>query len=144
MNKNAAPPDGGFAMKVRVYYSDTDAGGIVYHANYLAMAEKCRSEMLRTFEFPLIGPDGENFIVKRAEIDWTAPARLDDLLTCATQVETVGAAKIDLSHHFTMQGRSLCRIKIKLVYVSSAIKPLKMPEMLRTKFSELKGDVGGR
>ena len=128
----------GFVMPIRVYYADTDAGGIVYHANYLEMAERCRSEMVRAFGEPLIGPQGENFIVTKAEIDWLSPARLDDLIICSTVVSNVGAASVDIQHFFTMERRRICEVRIKLVYVSSALKPLKMRQTLREKFSGLR------
>lgn len=130
----------GFTMPIRVYYGDTDAGGIMYHANYLVMAERCRSEMLRALGLPLIGAQGENFIVRSAQIDWHAPARLDDLITCTTRAEAIGAASVDLRQEFDLEGRKLCGITIRLVHVAASsrgLKPLRMSAAMREAFATL-------
>jgi len=81
--------------EVRVYFEDTDAGGIVYHATYLRFAERARSECLRDLGFPhaeLVARHGMFFVVRRAKLDYLRPARLDDLLVVTTEVLTVGGA----------------------------------------------------
>ncbi len=73
-----------FAFPVRVYYEDTDRGGVVYYANYLRYFERARSEWLRGLgvnQERLAAVEGIGFVVARAEIDFKAGARLDDLLT---------------------------------------------------------------
>ncbi len=129
-------PDG-FSMPIRVYYGDTDAGGIMYHANYLVMAERARSEMLRALDLPLIGEAGENFIVRSAQIDWQSPARLDDLITCTTRAAAIGAANVDLVQSFHLDDRLLCAIAIKLVHVSGSLRPVRMSAAMRAAFARL-------
>lgn len=138
MKLAGAITDGAFVMPIRVYYGDTDAGGIVYHANYLTMAERCRTEMLRAFDHPLVGPNGENFIVKSAQINWSSPARLDDLIICQTQVQHIGAASVDLCQSFSLNDRALCEINLTLVHVSDKMKPIRLGTGLRDAFASLK------
>ena len=80
-------------MPLRVYYEDTDAAGIVYHANYLKFAERGRTEMLRELGFEHSASREESgtlFTVRRCSIDYLAPARLDDALTVDTRVVEIG------------------------------------------------------
>ena len=85
---------------VRVYYEDTDAAGIVYHANYLKFAERGRTEMLRGLGFAHSSSAREDggigFTVRRCTVDYRAPARLDDALTVETRVAEIGAATLSL------------------------------------------------
>ena len=84
---------------VRVYYEDTDAGGIVYHANYLRFAERGRTEALRDLGVPhaeMSALHGLFFMVRRIKVDYLAPARLDDSLVVETTTLAVGAATVDL------------------------------------------------
>ena len=73
---------------LRVYYEDTDAGGVVYHANYLRFAERARTEALRDLGLPHADAGeriGLMFVVRRVEVDYLRPARLDDSLTVVTE-----------------------------------------------------------
>ncbi len=126
-----------FSLPIRVYYADTDAGGIVYHARYLDYAERTRTELLRSFGWPLVGPDGENFVVRKASLDWKAPARLDDLLTCQTTVLELGGASVILGQNILRDDTLLCATEIELVLVSSQGRPTRFPQALRDKFSGL-------
>ncbi len=131
--------DGRFVMPIRVYYADTDAGGVVYHANYLKFAEVCRSEYLRLLGLPLVGDRGENFVVKNSMIDWNLPVRLDDLMNCYTSAVSIGAAKLCMLHEFECRGRVVCRVEIVLVYVSRHLKPIKIGSEFREKLSPKPG-----
>ncbi len=95
--------------EVRVYFEDTDAGGIVYHATYLRFAERARSECLRDLGFPhaaLVARHGMFFVVRRAKLDYLRPARLDDLLVVETEVLAVGGASALLRQGFYRQGET--------------------------------------
>lgn len=124
-----------FDMPIRVYYADTDAGGIVYHATYLDMAERCRTEYLRHLDHPLVGAQGEQFVVRRAEIDWWHPARLDDLLTCTTRVTHLGGASLVMEQRFTLNDVALAQIVVTLVHVSATMRPVRIPATLRAAMS---------
>ena len=127
----------GFALPIRVYYADTDAGGIVYHSKYLDMAERCRTELLRRFDWPLVGANGENFIVRSAILDWLAPARLDDLITCTTTVVEVKGARVKLRQNFEFEGQTLCNVQVELVHVSAEMRPSRLPLDLKQKFEDM-------
>ena len=84
---------------LRIYYEDTDAGGIVYHANYLRFAERARTEALRDMgvaHAEMSALHGLFFMVRRIKVDYLAPARLDDSLLVETTTLAVGAATVDL------------------------------------------------
>ncbi len=92
-----ANPQSIHRMSLRVYYEDTDAGGVVYHANYLRYAERARTEALRDAGIPhadLVERFGLMFMVHRAEIDYVRPAKLDDLLVVETETLDVGGATV--------------------------------------------------
>ena len=87
-------------LPVRVYYEDTDAGGIVYHATYLRFAERARTEMLRSVGIDLIRlreDHGLAFVVRRGEIDYQRAARLDDMLVVQSDLVEMGGATATIS-----------------------------------------------
>jgi acyl-CoA thioester hydrolase len=97
INPASIPPNGRHGYAIRVYYEDTDAGGVVYHANYLRFAERARTEALRDLGVPhaeLIERFGVMFMVRRVEVDYERGARLDDALTVETEVLAVGGATV--------------------------------------------------
>lgn len=123
-------PDQSFFHEIRVYYADTDAGGIVYHARYLEFAERCRSEFLRKIGHPLISANGNQFVVRRSQIEWHAPARLDDLLGCKTTVMGAGGARVTMRHRMFVGQNLIASIDIELAYVSALQRPTRLPAEL--------------
>ena len=119
--------DQSFVQEIRVYYADTDAGGIVYHARYLEFAERCRSEILREVGHPLMASNGNQFVVRKSQIEWLAPARLDDLLVCRTSVGQAGGARVQMKHRMFLSGALIASIDIELAYVSSRQRPTRLP-----------------
>ena len=90
--------DKNFSWTVRVYYEDTDAGGVVFYANYLKFFERARTEWLRAAgitQSHLIESDGLMFVVQRTGVDYHAPSRLDDELNLTVVVEYLGRAAVD-------------------------------------------------
>lgn len=140
MSYNADMPKGKiigskFVFPVRIYYEDTDAGGVVYYANYLRFAERARTEFLRYIGFgnqqEILEKDRFAFMVRHVEADYRAPAVLDDLLhiTCET-VEQTGAT-VTLLQQVVRGEDVLVEIKVKAVYVSLEKKrPIRMPKEL--------------
>lgn len=140
MSYNADMPKGKiigskFVFPVRIYYEDTDAGGVVYYANYLRFAERARTEFLRYIGFgnqqEILEKDRFVFMVRHVEADYRAPAVLDDLLhiTCET-VEQTGAT-VTLLQQVVRGEDVLVEIKVKAVYVSLEKKrPIRMPKEL--------------
>ncbi len=125
------------SITCRVYYEDTDAGGIVYHANYLKFAERGRTEMLRA-----TGHDHQSvmaqfniiLIVRHIEIDYNAPAKLDDLLTITTSVSAVGNTSLTMTQVITRDANQLAVLKVIVVAVTPDGKPTRLPSQLRQSF----------
>ncbi len=117
-------------LMVRIYYADTDCGGVVYYANYLRYFERARTEYLRERGVDL-GAWAEKelyFIVSRVEIDYKAPARYSDLLEIETVVTGLSKASITFSHTVREQtGRLIADSMVILVFVSGG-RPRRIPD----------------
>ena len=113
-----------FTFGLRVYYEDTDAGGFVYHARYLAFAERARTELLRTLgltHIELLSGHGSIFVVRRAEVDYQRPARLDDWLLVTTTVGKVGGASCVLRQEVAgADGLAAAVVTVRLACVRAA------------------------
>jgi acyl-CoA thioester hydrolase len=99
MDLHTHTPDqsGEFSWPVRVYYEDTDAGGVVFYANYLKFFERARTEWLRAkgvHQHELVQAENVVFVVKNSAIDYHAPARLDDELSITLVIERLGRASV--------------------------------------------------
>lgn len=128
-----APPERTHITPIRVYYEDTDAGGIVYYANYLKYAERARTEMMRERSQGLYARmlgDGMAFIVRRCSIDYGAPARLDDLLEVHSRLLHVGGASLTAEQTVRRNGEELVRIEVKLACVGRDGRPARIPPEL--------------
>ena len=122
------------SLPVRVYYEDTDAAGMVYHANYLKFAERGRSEMLRSLGFGhrrLGSEDGVGFAVRRCSVDYLAPARLEDALTVDTTLEGVGAATLTVRQQIRRDGELLVDIGMLVACIGRDGRPRRLPTALR-------------
>lgn len=125
-------------LTLRVYYEDTDAGGVVYYANYLRFAERARTEMIRGLlqrEGPLWTEQDPVFVVRRVEADYLAPARLDDCLTVTTMIEEMGGASLTMSQTIGRGETALVRLKVILVAVGHDGKVLRIPPEWRQTLS---------
>ncbi len=125
-------------FRVRVYWEDTDAGGIVYHSNYLKFAERARTEMVRTLGIDqarlAAGGRGEAFAVAHAAIDFLAPARLDDALEVESVLRRVGGASMEVAQIIKRldDGADLVRLNVRLGYVALGNgRPARMPADIR-------------
>ncbi len=120
------------SLPVRVYYSDTDAGGVVYHSRYLDMAEHGRSEMLRNIggnQGEAIKTDKTAFIVRSLSIDYNSPARLDDLLTVETRVVKCEAFTVQFIQRIMREETCLAELKVKAGSISlENTRPCPMPK----------------
>jgi acyl-CoA thioester hydrolase len=95
-----------FAWPVRVYYEDTDSGGVVYYANYLRFMERARTEWLRSLGFEqdrLIREQGIVFAVRSARIEYLRPARFNDLLSVVSELQHHGRASLTFNHTVVRQ-----------------------------------------
>lgn len=127
----------GFSWPVRVYYEDTDAGGVVYYANYLKFMERARTEWLRKLGFEqdeLIAREDVLFAVRHIEIEYLQPARLNDALTIDVQLVDASAATMTLAQQIIKQNESgvLCKGTVKIVCLkASTFKPSALPPAIR-------------
>lgn len=106
-----------FNWPVRVYYEDTDAGGIVYYAKYLHYFERARTEWLRSFgveQHALLRDTGLAFAVRSAQVDYLRPARLDDELRIVSAIIGLGRAQISFAQHAERNGEVLVDAKVKV------------------------------
>ena len=123
---------------VRVYYEDTDAGGVVYHANYLRFAERGRTEMLRGAgidQIELLERDGLAFIVRRCAVDFLKPARLDDALEVHTRVLTAKGARVEAEQVVKRQGDDIARLSLEIACVDRQGRPQRLPQRLSAAIS---------
>jgi acyl-CoA thioester hydrolase len=118
----------------RVYYEDTDAGGVVYYANYLKFFERARTDFLRTLgisQSDLATKEGLFFVVRKCVIDYISPARLDDVLEVSVEVKNISAATILMRQEATKFGVILSRLEVEIVCVDSlSFKPKKIPKTI--------------
>jgi acyl-CoA thioester hydrolase len=125
----------------RVYYEDTDAGGVVYHARYLAFAERARTEMLRAAGVPhaeMQRDEGLIFVVRRVKIDYLRPTRLDDVLQLTTRPMVLKAASTTLRQEFAVSGSPVATADVDLACVrGSDGRPQRIPARWRQAFEEM-------
>ncbi len=124
-------------MQLRIYYQDTDAGGIVYHSNYLNFAERARGEML--FEMGLLNSElvkqGIAFVLRNASLDYRRPARLDDTVTVETQVCEIKNASMVMEQTFFRGEEILVVVQLQLAFVNpETLRPIRMPESMKELF----------
>jgi acyl-CoA thioester hydrolase len=122
------------SMKLRVYYEDTDAAGIVYYANYLKFAERGRTEMMRELGFAhseIAKEIGTLFTVRRCSIDYRAPARLDDALSVQTRVVEIGGATLLLDQQIRRDEEILVQIDMLVACVGREGRARRVPAGLR-------------
>lgn len=128
-------------LPIRVYYEDTDAGSVVYHARYLVFAERARTEMLRDHGFEhaeLLKKNGIAFAVRHIEIDYQKPAVLDDLLMVETWITRIGGASFDLQHRVLRDNTVIADIKVVLVcMILPHMTATRLPEDIRNLFQHL-------
>ena len=127
-----------FQFPVRIYYEDTDAGGVVYHARSLHFFERARTEYLRTLDFSqqiLLNERNVAFVVKTMTIDYRLPARLDDWLVVETKISEVRGAAILFTQQLKRDELILCTATVKVASVDlSKMKPVALPDEVKAAF----------
>ena len=124
-------------LDIRVYYEDTDFSGRVYHASYVRFMERGRTEWLRALGFEhsaLSGQDGVVFAVRRLQIDYLAPAVIDDLLQVETRLEAIGGAVIALDQVVRRGGETLAQARVAVVVIKNG-RATRVPKELRAKLA---------
>ena len=151
INPASIPPDGRHRYAMRVYYEDTDAGGVVYHANYLRYAERARTEALRDWGIPhadLVEHFGLMFMVRQLEVDYQRGARLDEALTVESEVLEVGGATVRLRQTVRKSGGrnkdGICAVlTVRLACVRlEGNKPGRIPPLWRETLMAMRSSGG--
>ena len=129
-----------FALPIRIYYEDTDAGGVVYYANYLRFCERARSEWLRSLGFgqqQMLEAGGPLFVVRNVRADYLAPARLDDDLTVVSTIHEVRNVSVLFFQRIFRGGKLLFTAEVRIASVSPGTgRPVPWPDAARVRLND--------
>lgn len=142
--------DGTHVLPLRVYYEETDAGRMVYHAAYLKFAERAQTEMMRVSgldHMTMMEQDGLVFTVHSADVRYKRQAKLDDELIVETRVAGVGGASMDMEQRVSRldngeRGPVIAELDLKLAIVDTAGRPVRLPQRLKDVLERLREDKG--
>lgn len=130
----------GHRLQVKIYYEDTDCGGVVYYANYLRYCERARTEFLesRGLSMKKLMSEGVYFVVAEAGLKYTAPGRYGDVLSVETTVDRIGPASIIFRHRVLREetGEHLVEATVRLGCVGNNMKPLRLRQDIIEAVSE--------
>ena len=128
-----------FSIPIRVYYEDTDAGGVVYYANYLKFLERARTEWLRAFGFEqdeLLRRDGVVFAVRSVNIEFLKPARFNDLIEVSLAMGKRGNASVTLTQQIRRGEETLCEAQVRVACLDAAsFAPRSFPETVAARLT---------
>lgn len=129
-----------FRWPVRVYYEDTDAGGVVYHASYVAFYERARTEMLRHYHFSQQALLAEQiaFVVRKMTVEYLAPARLDDMLEIQTEITSLRGASLRFMQRIVnAENQILNKAEVLVACVDLlSMKPCALPKSIVAEFKQ--------
>ena len=140
-------------FRTRIYYDATDAGGIVYHADYLTLAEHARTESLRSCEInqiDILGEQGVSLAVRYCSVDFKKPARLDDLIEIQTEFNSVSGAKIEVNQTIykitngIVDEGWLVQLNVQLACINSRGRATRFPRVVRQAIARMNFDNKGR
>ena len=126
-----------FEFKLKIYYEDTDSGGVVYYANYLKFTERARTNLINDLGFSLkkLSEDYDClFIVKKMNCDYLHSARLEDELIVQSKFLKINNASFDLEQNILRNDQIIFTSEITMVCVSSLGQPKKIPQDLKSLF----------
>ena len=129
-----------FTFKLKVYYEDTDAGGVVYYANYLKFMERARSDALKSLGFTnklLIEENGTYIIVKSCNINYTKPALLEDDLEIKSNIKEITKTSFFMLQKVFRGNDQITDAEVHLVTIDKKGKPVKIPERLKEELEKL-------
>jgi acyl-CoA thioester hydrolase len=128
-------------MDVRVYYEDTDMGGVVFYANYLKFMERGRTEWLRALginQSDLATSEQRGFMVVRIDVRYISPARLDDLLQIESEVTRMGRASLHFAQSVSRRGELIAQSNIQVCCVETVnMRVAAIPKSVRTKLAAI-------
>ena len=120
-------------INIRIYYEDTDAGGIVYHSKYLNFAERARTEFLRNISLEQTHIKEKykiQFVVKNIKVNYLNSCKLDDYINLITDLESINRAKLCFKHTFLKKKKEISKIHVTLCCISETGKVARMPKSL--------------
>ena len=130
-----------FSWPIRVYYEDTDSGGVVYHSNYLNFMERARTEWLRHLGFEQTYlKDALNimFVVHSMQITFKKPAKFNDMLTITSELHKVGHSSLQFLQKITINQQTLVEAQVKLACVNAlTFKPVGIPEPIKLTMEQI-------
>ncbi|MBF0218031.1 MAG: tol-pal system-associated acyl-CoA thioesterase [Gammaproteobacteria bacterium] len=129
-----------FSWPVRIYYEDTDSGGVVYYANYLKFMERCRTEWLRAlgFEQSDLRQQGTIFAVRHIALNYRLPARFNDTLTVTARLSRLGRASVDFYQTVHRNQTILCDGEVKVAALDpDSFKPRPLGATLQSRLQEV-------
>lgn len=123
------------SIEKKIYYHDTDCGGVVYYANYLKYFEEGRSEYFLSKGVSLkeLAAQGVHFVVAHTELDYKYPARYQDILRVSTGIEKTGRCSIDFLQEASRENEVLVQAKTTLVCINKDFKPISLPQSVKGK-----------
>lgn len=127
-------------MEIKIYYHDTDCGGVVYYANYLKYIEEARTEFFidRGIFLKELNSQGTLFVVAHQEIDYKFPAFYGDVLKVGTKVTNISGVKLEFYHEIKNQdGQLIVSAKTVMVCVDCNLKPKALPDVLKQKLNKV-------
>lgn len=148
MTDNAVRCEAGAArhrFALRIYWEDTDAGGIVYYANYLKFMERARTDLVQRAgvdQRRLLRDDGLMFPVRRCDIEYLRPACLEDEVIVETAVRKVGGASIDLAQDVLRHDELLTKAHVRLACIDRDGRPRRLPVQVKHAFAGMAGGEG--
>ena len=122
------------SMNIRVYYEDTDLGGVVYYANYLRFIERARSEWIRELGIDQIKMRDEEeaiFVVTKIEADYVSPAHFDDILTVDTKIKVVSPVRAYFYQNIFREEKVIFKAQVCVTCTSNSGKVLRLPEKIK-------------
>jgi acyl-CoA thioester hydrolase len=130
-----------FFWPIRVYFEDTDVGGVVYYANYLKYLERARTEWLRSLGFDqgrLMGATGLGFAVRSVAAEYLRPARLDDELRIVSGIESLGRVQVVFNQRIERGEETLLTAKVRIVCMDlNRARAAPMPQEIHEQFEKL-------
>ena len=127
-------------MEKRIFYHDTDAGGIVYYGQYLCYLEEARTEFLdkRGLSVETFKERGFLYVVRQCNVSYRSPARYGDIILCDAKLKKIGASQLifEQTVHHKKEGRLIIEAEVTLVCINSEFKPTAIPDDLKERLSQ--------
>ncbi|WP_169570057.1 tol-pal system-associated acyl-CoA thioesterase [Sneathiella limimaris] len=125
---------------VTVYWEDTDAGGIVYHANYLKFTERARSDLLKILQInqqQLMAEEGHTFVVRDCHLEFLKPAVLEDQLVVKTMLSEMKGASLTMTQDVLREGETLIKSKVRIAFLQKSGRPARFSPQIKDKFASV-------